>query len=143
MATLERAGIPACIGSPVSHVTCPRCGSKEHTSGYGFAAGTLGSYTICGCAKIIEFEADTEGLPPKEVKRLEELTVRKGKRTLKRWVGVWYSPADNTIELSLHDKEGWWKWFEGEQDFVHMDTGPAAEKMIYIGRFYELYEEVI
>ena len=47
----------------MSHVTCPKCGSNEHSCGYGFAAGPLGSYTFCnGCDELIEFATDTEGL---------------------------------------------------------------------------------
>lgn len=62
----------------MSHIKCPKCGGRDHISGYGFAAGPMGQYTICECGKILEFEADTEGLPPEEVERLEKLTIKNG-----------------------------------------------------------------
>ena len=39
----------------MSHITCSKCGSREHYSGYGFAAGGLGGYTICECGEILEY----------------------------------------------------------------------------------------
>ncbi len=51
----------------MSHVTCPKCGSNEHTSGYGLAAGPMGAYTFCnGCDELIEFQPDVEGLSEEE-----------------------------------------------------------------------------
>ena len=47
----------------MSHITCPKCGSNEHISGYGFAAGPLGGYTFCeGCDAILELMPDLDGL---------------------------------------------------------------------------------
>lgn len=47
----------------MSHVTCPKCGSNEHTSGYGLAAGPMGGYTFCdGCDALLEFSPDLQGL---------------------------------------------------------------------------------
>ena len=45
----------------MSHIKCPECGSNEHYSGYGFAAGGLGGYTICECGKTLEFKSDLDG----------------------------------------------------------------------------------
>ena len=40
----------------MSHVTCPKCGSNDHMTGYGLAAGPMGAYTFCqGCDELIEF----------------------------------------------------------------------------------------
>ena len=50
----------------MSHIICPKCGSQEHYSGYGFAAGGLGGYTICECGEILEFHQDQESMPPPE-----------------------------------------------------------------------------
>jgi hypothetical protein len=48
----------------MSHLTCPKCGSTEHTQGYGLAAGPMGAYTFCdGCDTMLEFCPDLEGLP--------------------------------------------------------------------------------
>lgn len=56
----------------MSHVTCPKCASNEHVTGYGFAAGPLGMYTFCcGCDELIEFSPDTEGLDDMEAARAE------------------------------------------------------------------------
>ena len=44
----------------MSHIKCIECGSNEHFSGYGFAAGGLGAYTICECGFVLEFKADPE-----------------------------------------------------------------------------------
>ena len=38
----------------MSHIVCPKCGSREHFTGYGFAAGGLGGYTICECGEVLE-----------------------------------------------------------------------------------------
>jgi len=58
----------------VSHVTCPKCSSNEHVTGYGFAAGPLGSYTFCeGCDELIEFAPDTEGLSDEDTMYAEAM----------------------------------------------------------------------
>lgn len=45
----------------MSHITCPKCWSNEHICGYGFAAGGLGSYTLClGCEEVLERTPDPE-----------------------------------------------------------------------------------
>ena len=55
----------------MSHLKCPKCGSTEHTSGYGLAAGPMGSYTFCdGCNALLEFAPDLEGLPEEYAKQL-------------------------------------------------------------------------
>lgn len=47
----------------MTHLVCPKCGSKDHTSGYGLAAGPMGGYTFCdGCDELLEFSPDLEGL---------------------------------------------------------------------------------
>lgn len=56
----------------MSHVTCPFCGSNEHTSGYGLAVGPMGSYTFCdGCDELIEFIPDLEGMPDDIAERIK------------------------------------------------------------------------
>ena len=58
----------------MSHLTCPKCGSNEHTSGYGLAAGPMGAYTFCnGCDELIEFVFDVEGLDEAHTKRLLDM----------------------------------------------------------------------
>ena len=42
----------------MSHIKCPKCGSCKHFTGYGFACGGLGGYTICECGEILEFKSD-------------------------------------------------------------------------------------
>jgi len=60
----------------MSHITCPKCGSNEHISGYGFGVGPLGSYTVCeGCDEVLEFEPDVEGLDEERANRLRALRV--------------------------------------------------------------------
>lgn len=64
----------------MTHIKCPKCGSREHTQGYGFAAGGLGGYTICECGEVLERFPDPEGqvvMPPEDeasepVARVEE-----------------------------------------------------------------------
>ena len=55
----------------MSHITCPFCGSNEHTVGYGLAAGPMGSYTFCdSCDELIEFTPDLGGVPAKIASRI-------------------------------------------------------------------------
>lgn len=55
----------------MSHVTCPKCGSNDHTSGYGLAAGPMGFYTFCnGCDVLLEFCPDLEGVPEDRAQKL-------------------------------------------------------------------------
>lgn len=68
----------------MSHITCPKCGSTEHTVGYGLAAGPMGTYTFCdGCDALIEFWPDLEGLNEADVERIQAITEewRKQQRT--------------------------------------------------------------
>lgn len=44
----------------MSHITCPKCSSNNHYTGYGFAVGGLGGYTICQCGVVLEFKSDPE-----------------------------------------------------------------------------------
>jgi hypothetical protein len=61
----------------VSHVTCPKCGSNEHITGYGLACGPMGAYTICeGCDALLEFAPDLEGLDDETAKRITANTER-------------------------------------------------------------------
>lgn len=56
----------------MTHVTCPKCNSNDHTSGYGLAAGPMAAYTFCnGCGILLEFAPDLEGLPEDAVKRIK------------------------------------------------------------------------
>ncbi len=58
----------------MSHVICPFCGSNEHTSGYGLAAGPMGAYTFCNdCDELIEFSSDLEGLDDETAVRLKKM----------------------------------------------------------------------
>jgi hypothetical protein len=42
-------------------ITCPKCGSRDNYTGYGFAAGGLGGYTLCNaCGVTLEFHPDPE-----------------------------------------------------------------------------------
>lgn len=51
--------------------SCPYCGSMETTSGYGYAAGPLGSYTFCdSCGELIELVPDLDGLTEEESEKL-------------------------------------------------------------------------
>ena len=57
----------------MSHVTCPKCGSNDHISGYGLACGPMGSYTICNsCDALLEFCPDLEGLDDERATRIQE-----------------------------------------------------------------------
>ena len=56
----------------MSHLTCPKCGSKEHSTGYGLAAGPMGAYTFCdGCDVLLEFTPDLEGLDDERAARIQ------------------------------------------------------------------------
>lgn len=55
----------------MSHVTCYKCGGNEHTAGFGFAAGPLGSYTICECGALLEFVPDLDGLDEQTVAKIQ------------------------------------------------------------------------
>jgi hypothetical protein len=56
----------------VSHVICPKCGSNDHTTGYGLAYGPMASYTVCdGCDTLLEFMPDLEGLPDEAMQRIQ------------------------------------------------------------------------
>lgn len=47
----------------MTHLVCPKCGSNEHTAGYGLAAGPMGSYTFCdGCDILLEASPDLQGM---------------------------------------------------------------------------------
>ena len=53
---------------------CPYCGSASHVTGYGLAAGPLGSYTFCnGCDELIEFTADVDGVSDDHIARLQSM----------------------------------------------------------------------
>ena len=55
----------------MSHLTCPKCGSKEHTIGYGLAAGPMGGYTYCdGCDELLEFWPELTGLSEEDAKAI-------------------------------------------------------------------------
>lgn len=55
----------------MSHLTCPKCGSNEHTCGYGLAAGPMGSYCFCdGCDVLLEFTPDLQGLDVETANRI-------------------------------------------------------------------------
>lgn len=57
----------------MTHLTCPKCNSTEHTCGYGLAAGPIGSYCFCdGCEILLEAHPDTEGLEDTEVAQIKE-----------------------------------------------------------------------
>lgn len=56
------------------HITCHECGSNEHMSGYGLAAGPMGMYTICDCGELLEFTPDLEGIPDDHAERLKKQT---------------------------------------------------------------------
>lgn len=47
----------------MSHITCPKCHSQEHMTGYGLACGPVGSYTVCECGLMLEFSPDLQGVP--------------------------------------------------------------------------------
>lgn len=56
----------------MSHVTCPKCGSEEHITGYGLAMGQMGAYTVCeGCDLLLEFMPDFEGVPEDRVAAIQ------------------------------------------------------------------------
>ena len=61
----------------MSHVTCPFCGSSDHTSGYGLAAGPMAQYTFCNtCDALIELTVDMDvGLTVKQLANLRKLQV--------------------------------------------------------------------
>jgi hypothetical protein len=45
----------------MSHMICSKCGSNDHYHGYGFAAGGLGTYTLClGCDEVLERTPDPD-----------------------------------------------------------------------------------
>lgn len=47
----------------MTHLTCPKCQSTDHTTGYGLAAGPMGSYVFCNkCDELIDFSPDQEGM---------------------------------------------------------------------------------
>ncbi len=46
----------------MSHLKCVRCGSTDHNSGYGYAAGILGAYSICECGAVLNISPDCEGM---------------------------------------------------------------------------------
>jgi hypothetical protein len=57
----------------VSHVTCPKCGSNDHITGYGLACGPMGAYTLCeGCDAVLELFPDYEGLSEEHEKRVRD-----------------------------------------------------------------------
>ena len=55
----------------MSHITCHKCGSNEHMTGYGLAYGPIGSYTACECGELLEFMADLEGLDDDEARTIQ------------------------------------------------------------------------
>ena len=55
----------------MSHLTCPKCGSTDHTSGYGLACSPMGAYTICnGCDAGLEYCPDLEGVPKEQAEAI-------------------------------------------------------------------------
>ena len=57
----------------MTHIICPKCGGNEHYSGYGFAVGGLGGYTICECGEVLEFVPDLEGLTDEQAEAAKRL----------------------------------------------------------------------
>lgn len=55
----------------MTHLICPKCGSNEHTCGYGLAAGPMGSYCFCdGCDELLEASPDLQGLELETANRI-------------------------------------------------------------------------
>lgn len=71
-AALERYRPRVVRGDEMSHVTCPDCKGNEHYTGYGFAAGPLGGYTICECGTLLEFYPDTDGMPDDFIEKMRK-----------------------------------------------------------------------
>lgn len=58
----------------MSHVTCPACGSNDHLSGFGLAAGPMGAYTFCNqCDKLLEFSPDSSYTDEERAQALTKL----------------------------------------------------------------------
>lgn len=52
-------------------MVCPLCDCPDVVSGYGYAAGPLGSYTFCeGCNELIDFCPDFEGFNEDDIAML-------------------------------------------------------------------------
>lgn len=56
----------------MSHITCPKCGGNEHMSGYGFAGGVFGGYTLCDCGVVLDLLPDTDGVPDDRAAEMHE-----------------------------------------------------------------------
>lgn len=58
----------------MSHITCPFCGSNEHITGYGLAAGPMAGYTFCeSCDELIELTIDMDGVDDATLERLQKM----------------------------------------------------------------------
>lgn len=57
----------------MSHITCLSCKSAEnHVTGYGFAAGPLGGYTLC-CEYVLEWSPDIDDLSEEQLEEARRL----------------------------------------------------------------------
>lgn len=53
------------ITSDETQPPCPKCSSMDLHFGYGFAAGGIGSYTIClSCGETFDIEPDPDAACP-------------------------------------------------------------------------------
>lgn len=75
----------------MSHVTCPKCGSTNHMTGYGLAFGPMGSYTVCeDCDVLLEFCPDLQGVPEDRVPIIQAEVAKWRKE-------VWGSTVDGEV----------------------------------------------
>lgn len=61
---------------PATHKidACSKCGSNEHYCEYGFAAGGLGSYTLClGCDEVLERTLEPD-VGPRETEQTAQVS---------------------------------------------------------------------
>jgi hypothetical protein len=86
----------------MSHITCPKCKTRDHTSGYGLAAGPIGAYTFCNtCDGLLEFSPDSTYEPHEQQMALRGLDIHMVKLWgLFNWdcerhvlIDKWYEPA--------------------------------------------------
>lgn len=72
----------------MSHLTCPKCKSTDHTQGYGLAAGPMGAYTFCNsCDELIDFTPDLDGLEGTEA--YAQIVEGLDKRMTELWGDKW------------------------------------------------------
>ena len=104
---------------------CPKCGSRQTYSGYGFAAGPLGAYTLCeNCDHVLELSPDVEGMTDEQAAaahRLAEEILAKSQGEKKLQPGPYWADLPGGHRYRL--------WFHGDRWTYTMTPKPGRRDL--------------